>query len=108
MVSIMNGGLVPVWNGSLDTIVVSHYNNTPNEDPFLDPRPPAFHRVMSRQIITSFISDVTTHPSCHSGLDPYLIFLQGYHPMPLSFPKTLGHTLWHYFKSLDSIHRPPL
>ena len=68
--------------------------------PFLDtvPRPPACHVNMPQQTFSSFISNVTRHPP---GLDSYFISLQGYHPMPPSWPKIKPrYSLLPYFKSL--------
>ena len=67
-------------------------------------RPPACHRVMSRQIFISFTFDVTRHPSWPRLISYIwkaiiLCHLRSQKPNP--------GTLWPYFISLESILRSP-
>ena len=76
-----------------------------NTQPLLDtvPRPPACHVIMPQQTFTSFISNVTRHPSwprlishISARLSSYATFVAKIKPR---------HTLWPYFKFLASFSR---
>ena len=75
--------------------------------PFLDtdPRPPACHMIMPWQAFTSFISNVTRHPSWPRIIS-HISAKLSFNATFVAKNQTQAHTLWPYFKSLASFPRP--